>query len=93
MAEIVQVRRGLEQLLWTEQAPEHANVLGTEAPVSEPVAPATAVDPVCGMTVEIASARGSTDYNGTTYYFCCPGCLGRFQKNPERFLSGAGVGD
>ena len=29
-----------------------------------------AIDPVCGMTVEIATARYTTEYAGQTYYFC-----------------------
>jgi xanthine dehydrogenase accessory factor len=40
---------------------------------------AEAVDPVCGMTVEVGSARHKVDYDGTTYYFCCAGCLKAFE--------------
>lgn len=29
-----------------------------------------AIDPICGMTVEPATAAGSHAYGGTTYYFC-----------------------
>ncbi len=31
---------------------------------------ATAIDPVCGMTVEIETAKFSHEHEGTTYYFC-----------------------
>ena len=48
-------------------------------------APATAVDPVCGMTVEIAGARYSTEHGGTTRYFCAPGCMRAFEETPDRF--------
>ncbi len=91
MAEIVQVRRGLEQIVWREQAPD---LVGLQPAGSNAVAPAaaTAVDPVCGMTVEIGVARETYEHNGTLYYFCCPGCAGRFARNPERFLSGAAAG-
>src|SRR5215207_3838928 len=37
-------------------------------------APATAVDPVCGMSVALASARHTAVFDGVTYYFCCAGC-------------------
>ena len=37
-------------------------------------APAFAVDPVCGMQVEIAGARHVADVNGTVHYFCCANC-------------------
>ncbi|MDL1890297.1 heavy metal translocating P-type ATPase [Nitrospirales bacterium NOB] len=45
------------------------------------------IDPVCGMTVEPATAAGSFPYHGTTYYFCCQGCLTKFQADPQRYLS------
>ncbi len=47
----------------------------------------TAVDPVCGMTVDPAHAAGTWTYNGQQYYFCNPGCLRRFQADPEEFLA------
>jgi Cu+-exporting ATPase len=43
-------------------------------------------DPVCGMTVTPASAAGSFDHQGTTYYFCGKHCLDKFSRNPEQFL-------
>jgi len=45
----------------------------------------TAIDPVCGMTVN-RSTPLRTDHKGDTYYFCAPGCLAKFQADPERFL-------
>jgi P-type Cu+ transporter len=50
-----------------------------------------AVDPVCGMTVDPATAAGSYEYQGKTYYFCNPHCLRRFAANPEQFLQPAPV--
>ena len=47
----------------------------------------TAIDPVCGMTVEIADARHSEDYQGERYYFCCPACRREFAANPATFLT------
>ncbi len=44
------------------------------------------IDPVCGMTVEPATAAGSHDHHGTRYYFCNPSCLTRFKADPESFL-------
>ena len=47
----------------------------------------TAIDPVCGMTVNPASARGgSFEHRGTTYYFCSPGCRAKFSAAPDEFL-------
>lgn len=44
-----------------------------------------AKDPVCGMQVSEATAAAKTDYKGTTYYFCSPGCKSAFEKNPEKY--------
>jgi xanthine dehydrogenase accessory factor len=43
------------------------------------------IDPVCGMTVEVGSARQKLDHDGTTYYFCCAGCLKAFEGDPTAF--------
>jgi len=42
--------------------------------------PAEAIDPVCGMTVDVATARWSTEHDGQTWYFCAPGCMHAFSK-------------
>jgi Cu+-exporting ATPase len=45
------------------------------------------IDPVCGMTVEPASAAGSHIYAGQTYYFCSLHCRDRFAADPARYLT------
>jgi xanthine dehydrogenase accessory factor len=45
------------------------------------------IDPVCGMTVDIATARYRSVHEGTTYYFCSAGCLKRFEEAPAPFLA------
>lgn len=47
----------------------------------------SAIDPVCGMTVDPDSAAGSFEYEGKTYYFCAKHCLHKFSQNPEQFLN------
>lgn len=47
----------------------------------------TAVDPVCGMSVNIETAEHSYAHEGTMYYFCCAGCRHEFAKAPARFLA------
>lgn len=44
-------------------------------------------DPVCGMTVEPASAL-KYELNENTYYFCSEGCLERFKRDPSKYLTG-----
>ncbi|MFO0823261.1 MAG: heavy metal translocating P-type ATPase [Gemmataceae bacterium] len=46
----------------------------------------SAVDPVCGMTVDPATAAGSTPHNGATYHFCSRHCLEKFRADPQRYL-------
>lgn len=46
---------------------------------------ATAIDPVCGMEVDTATAAGSSEYQGQTYYFCSSGCKRRFDSDPASF--------
>ena len=46
-----------------------------------------ATDPVCGMTVSVDGNDVTYEYNGTTYYFCCPSCRVMFEADPEKALS------
>jgi Cu+-exporting ATPase len=49
-----------------------------------------AIDPVCGMTVDRATAQAAglvTEHNGETYYFCGKGCLLEFRDDPETILA------
>ena len=49
----------------------------------------TAVDPVCGMDVDMNDPSGGTwDYQNQIYYFCGSGCNRAFQKEPEAYMSG-----
>ncbi len=47
----------------------------------------TVLDPVCGMTVDPAKARGRAQHNGEPYYFCSPGCMHKFVSDPGKYLS------
>ncbi len=54
---------------------------------AQPAAPATAIDPVCGMSVEVANAAFTSEYRGQNYYFCCAGCQHSFDKAPQQYLN------
>jgi Cu+-exporting ATPase len=59
-------------------------------PMMNPVSAATeaaAIDPVCGMTVQPATAAGSYEYQGKTYYFCATSCLTKFRAEPIHYLT------
>ena len=45
-----------------------------------------AKDPVCGMSVDPATAAATREYGGVTYYFCNPGCADKFAQNPAAYL-------
>lgn len=61
---------------------------------SAPASPlAEAVDPVCGMTVEVARSQHAAEHEGVRYHFCCPGCKRRFEKTPGKFLDAEPVSD
>jgi Cu+-exporting ATPase len=47
-------------------------------------------DPVCGMSVEPASAAGKHVHGGTTYYFCSTHCLEKFRSDPTKYAADAG---
>jgi YHS domain-containing protein len=47
----------------------------------------TAIDPICGMTVDIATADYTTSHDGQRYFFCGAGCLKAFMLNPAAFIS------
>ena len=61
---------------------------GTANPtVSElPMMTGPATDPVCGMTVDPASAAGSATHAGVTYYFCSRHCVDKFKADPGRYV-------
>ncbi len=45
-------------------------------------------DPVCGMTVETASASPRSSYSGTEYVFCSTACQRTFEAHPDQFVAG-----
>jgi xanthine dehydrogenase accessory factor len=62
MAELLEIRRQRVGLL--DAAP--------------PPGRAEAIDPICGMTVDIATARYTSERDGQTYCFCGAGCKAAF---------------
>jgi xanthine dehydrogenase accessory factor len=54
-----------------------------------PAAAGTAIDPVCGMSVDVATAEFHSSHDGAEYYFCCAGCQHSFEQAPNSFLQRA----
>src|SRR4029450_8142742 len=72
MSEILQLRR-------SNQAVDGA---WAAVPAADP--DTVAVDPVCGMTVQVAGARYTSAYDEKTFLFCGIGCKEHFERDPER---------
>ncbi|HEU5347119.1 MAG TPA: XdhC family protein, partial [Ktedonobacterales bacterium] len=64
MAELIAVRHQGLGVLTRSPAPKRAE----------------ATDPICGMTVDVATARYTSERDGKIYYFCCAGCKATFEK-------------
>ena len=57
--------------------------------MTHPSSSSSAVDPVCGMTVDPKRAAASSDHEGTTYWFCSKSCKQRFDANPASYVTAA----
>ena len=44
-------------------------------------------DPVCGMSINTATAKNVHEHAGESYYFCCGHCLEKFKSNPQEYLN------
>jgi len=54
-----------------------------------PVAALEARDPICGMAVDVSSAKYKSEFHRNSYYFCCAGCKQQFDKQPEKYVLAA----
>ncbi|MEQ8371165.1 MAG: heavy metal-binding domain-containing protein, partial [Alphaproteobacteria bacterium] len=44
-------------------------------------------DPVCGMTVDPATAKHTARFGDVDYWFCCAGCKTKFEADPAAMLA------
>lgn len=54
-----------------------------------PVLKQEARDPICGMTVDVSTAKYKAEFQGASFYFCCAGCKQAFEKQPDKYASAA----
>jgi xanthine dehydrogenase accessory factor len=73
LAEIIQLR-GTQPRTFVEPKKIPLPVLASEAR-----------DPVCGMMVNISTAKYKSELHGNTVYFCCTGCKRSFESQPEKY--------
>jgi xanthine dehydrogenase accessory factor len=50
------------------------------------IATAAEKDPICGMTVDITTAKYQSEFDGKQFYFCCGGCKQTFDKQPDKYV-------
>ena len=69
---------------------------GHSAAPADPATPTAAVPPATqpAITQKTCPVMGGpidqkvfTDYNGRRVYFCCPGCIGKFKQDPDKYLA------
>src|SRR5215469_3218295 len=65
-----------------------AGALGAGEPTGSAAArTASAVDPVCGMTVAAGASGRPLEHEGVTYWFCGAGCRSAFENDPAAYTS------
>lgn len=84
LAELVQVKRHPPLISGSDKVFSQAEQFEEQEMVNTPE---TATDPVCGMIVEVASARHRSSYEGSIFYFCCPACKRLFEGDPQKYLT------
>jgi xanthine dehydrogenase accessory factor len=90
LAEIIQRRRQSFDLAQDKSlisnSPNSSISEVAEGTLTHSQLPIEARDPVCGMTVEIATAHFTSEHAGITYYFCAAGCKRSFDKEPQKYI-------
>lgn len=95
VAGLVALRRELEQAAAAAAADAGPCVDGEAVPALPPCETPASIDapaagytnPVCGMAVEIASARHVLEHGGERVYFCCDGCKVEFERAPDKYVA------
>jgi len=70
----------------------HASCGGRHHDGGKAAATAPAIDPVCGMKVDPATAKHFFSYGGQDFFFCGARCRERFEAEPDKFLSARPAG-
>ena len=69
-----------ETIWFCREACKDEYAAGLAGEPAKPAAPATAVDPICGMTVLADAETPHVEHDGQTVYFCCDGCRAKYQQ-------------
>jgi len=95
LAKIVEQQRRLDAgEAASPRAAGAARATGAPSPTLDaPSAPATAIDPVCGMSVPSDGSKPHAEHAGLTYHFCCSGCRDRFVADPDQYVEAGAAAD
>jgi xanthine dehydrogenase accessory factor len=74
----------LAEIIATNAAANGAPVVDAREAIAHVHDTGTAIDPVCGMEVDAATARHRFEHGGQTYVFCGAGCRAKFAADPVR---------
>lgn len=79
----------IDSALQIQAKPSMMSAPGSKAPTqrSEPALPATGEQTVCPVMGGVINKDIFSEYKGKKVYFCCPGCIPEFEKNPEKYLT------
>lgn len=67
----------------------HSHSRGSKAQEQSGTSPLLTVDPVCGMTVDPATATFTARHEHKTFYFCSEKCRSKFVADPLKFIDPA----
>ncbi len=59
---------------------------------SNPKEAQSAIDPVCGMTVDINAGKPQVEHDGITWHFCNPNCAEKFEADPQPYIDAVDSG-
>jgi xanthine dehydrogenase accessory factor len=82
LAQIIQVKNSLDVVVSFDQ--QDSNLGAT--------APSFYINPVCGIPVDMNNPKHIIDYKGEKVYFCCDGCMVKFEKDPEKYIQARALG-
>jgi xanthine dehydrogenase accessory factor len=77
----------LAEIVASRPAPQRRGAVSSGSASGAAAPPATALDPVCGMTVATLDTVLHADHRGKWFFFCGPGCRDAFTADPASFLA------
>ena len=77
----------LAEIIQARHERKAGTLLIADAPPGAAERAGEARDPICGMSVERATARYQSDWAGRSVYFCCPRCKETFDADPLRYAA------